>query len=85
MERFLRYSLTHARPIRLIYQDADGALRQCRATITAMSGDRITALCKRPKGELCLRPEQILSADYVPGDEGAGGDGAAGTSEKAGA
>ena len=75
MERFLRYSLTHARPIRLIYQDADGALRQCRATITAMSGDRITALCKRPKGELCLRPEQILSADYVRG-RGRGGAGA---------
>ncbi len=72
MERFLRYSLQHGKPIRLIVQEADGQLRQYRAVVTGLEGAEITALCKRPKTELHLRAEQILSADYIPGDEGAG-------------
>ena len=72
MERFLQYSLRHGRPIRLIWLTEEGQLCQGRVTVTALETEHLTALRKRPRGELRLALAQVLSADYIPGDEGQG-------------
>lgn len=70
MERFLRYSLDKQRPIRLMYMEEDGQMRQVNAQISAMDGATVCFTCLRPKGVFTIRMEQILSADYKRGDEG---------------
>lgn len=69
MERFLRYSLEKQRPIRLMYQAGE---RICQATVrvTALSGEKVAFVTLRPRGQMTLPVEQILSADYRKGDEG---------------
>lgn len=72
MERLLIYSLERQRPIQLMWQEADGALRQASAQVTAWDGRRVTFVTLRPKRTCCLPVEQLLSADYRKGDEGEG-------------
>ena len=70
MERLFRYSLERQRPIRLIWLDDGGALRQAAAQVLAVTPEGITVRTLRPKRELTLRREAVLSADYRKGDEG---------------
>lgn len=70
MERFLRYSLSHGRPIRLIYQETDGRMRQVTATVTALGEDGVELVTLRPRRTVSLPWERLLSADYRRGDEG---------------
>ena len=71
MERMLLYSMERQRPIRLIWQE-DGRLIQRRATVTALTENTVTVRSLRPKTEVTLQRESILSADFVKGDEGQG-------------
>lgn len=70
MERFLRYSLEKQRPIRLIFYDEDGTLRQANAQVQAITPDAVTFTTLRPKAQRSLPHTRILSADYKKGDEG---------------
>ena len=70
MERFLRYSLTHNRPIRLMLMTAEGQLRQVKAVVEALNGDSVSLYILRPPQRLTVQTEQLLAADYVHGDEG---------------
>ena len=70
MERFLRYSLERGRAIRLIYQEEDGRMRQVNAQVTAMRGSEVSFAVLRPRREVTLPMERVLSADYRKGDEG---------------
>lgn len=70
MERFLRYSLEKQRPIRLIFYDESGTLRQSNAQVQAIEADTVSFTTLRPKTQWMLPPESILSADYKKGDEG---------------
>lgn len=72
MERLLIYSLERARPIRLMWQEADGTLRQANAQVTAWDGAQVTFTTLRPRRTVCLPAAQLLSADYRKGDEGEG-------------
>ena len=70
MERFYVYSMERGRAIRLMWQEDDGALKQANAQVTAWDGSMLAVTTLRPKRQLTLRAEQILSADYRKGDEG---------------
>ena len=70
MERFLRYSLEKGQRIRLIYQTEEGGMRMVNAQVTAMGEDTVRVMTVRPRQEMELPLEQILSADYRRGDEG---------------
>lgn len=70
MERFLRYSLEKQRPIRLIFYDESGTLRQYNAQVQTIEADTVSFTTLRPKAQWTLPPESILSADYKKGDEG---------------
>ncbi len=69
MERFLRYSLEHERPIRgvLLLKEV---LVQKTFTVLALDPDGVT-LRLGPKGQPVLLPlPDILSCDYARGDHG---------------
>ncbi len=70
MERFLRYSLEKQRPIRLMFYDDSGTLRQLNVQVQAIAPEAVTFTTLRPKAQWLLPPERILSADYKKGDEG---------------
>lgn len=70
MERFLRYSLEKQRPIRLMFFDDEGKLRQVNAQITGIQGGMVCFTTLRPKGAWQISLSQMLSADYRKGDEG---------------
>ena len=70
MERFLRYSLEKGQHIRLIYQTEEGGMRMVNAQVTAMGEDTVWVMTVRPRQEMELPLERILSADYRRGDEG---------------
>lgn len=70
MERFLRYSLEKQRPIRLIFFNDEGKMKQVNAQIVRVDGQQVRFTCLRPKGEFAVSMAQILSADYKRGDEG---------------
>jgi hypothetical protein len=70
MERFLRYSLERGRAIRLIYQEEDGRMRQVSAQVTELAEDRVSFTTLRPKKDVTLPVDRLLSADYRKGDEG---------------
>ena len=71
MERFYVYSMERQRAIRLMWQEDDGTLRQANAQVTAWDGRQLSFTTLRPKGQWTLRADQILSADYKKGDDGA--------------
>ena len=70
MERFLRYSLEKAQRIRLIYQTEAGGMKMVNAQVTAMGERTVRIVTVRPRQEMELPLERILSADYCRGDEG---------------
>ena len=67
MKRFLRYSLEHERAIRLMYMDEEG-MKQVSATVTALTESEVCFTTLRPKRNITLALEQLLSADYRKGD-----------------
>lgn len=71
MERILRYSLDHRRPIRLIFQ-REGALQQRNVQVLALEADRVRLLSRRPREEWEMPLTDVLGADYARGDEGQG-------------
>lgn len=70
MERFLRYSLEKQRPIRLMFYDDDGNLRQSNAQVLSITPEAVAFATTRPKAHWVIPPDRILSADYKKGDEG---------------
>lgn len=70
MERFLRYSLERGRAIRLIYQEEDGRMRQVNAQVTTIQNGEVSLITLRPRREIILPMERLLSTDYRKGDEG---------------
>ena len=70
MDRFLRYSLEKGQRIRLIYQTEEGGMRMVNAQVTAMGEGTVRVMTVRPRQEMELPLERILSADYRRGDEG---------------
>ena len=70
MERFLRYSLEKGQRIRLIYQTEEGGMKMVNAQVTAMGEHTVRIVTVRPRQEMELPLERILSADYRRGDEG---------------
>ena len=71
MERILRYSLDHRRPIRLIFQ-REGALQQRNVQVLALEAGRVRLLSRRPREECEMPLTDVLGADYARGDEGQG-------------
>ena len=71
MERILRYSLDHRRPIRLIFQ-REGALQQRNVQVLALEAGRVRLLSRRPREEWEMLLMDVLGADYARGDEGQG-------------
>ncbi len=71
MERILRYSLDHRRPIRLIFQ-REGALQQRNVQVLALEAGRVRLLSRRPREEWEMPLTDVLGADYARGDEGQG-------------
>lgn len=69
MERILRYSLDHRRPIRLIFQ-REGTLQQRNVQVLALEQERVRLLSRRPQEEWEMPLWDILGADYARGDEG---------------
>ena len=69
MERILRYSLDHRRPIRLIFQ-REGRLQQRNVQVLALGKDRVRLASRRPREEWEMDLADILGADYARGDEG---------------
>ena len=68
MERILRYSLDHRRPIRLIFQ-REGALQQRNVQVLALEAGRVRLLSRRPREEWEMLLTDVLGADYSRGDE----------------
>lgn len=71
MERILRYSLDHRRPIRLIFQ-REGALQQRNVQVLALEAGQVRLLSRRPREEWEMPLTDVLGADYARGDEGQG-------------
>ena len=71
MERILRYSLDHRRPIRLIFQ-REGALQQRNVQVLALEAGRVRLLSRRPREEWEMPLTDVLGAGYARGDEGQG-------------
>ncbi|MCL1854186.1 MAG: hypothetical protein FWF86_00510 [Clostridia bacterium] len=69
MERFLRYSFEHGRPIRGVLL-VQGKLVQKTFTVLAMTRDEATLELGRKKPPLLLPRRDILSCDYARGDSG---------------
>jgi len=69
VERFLRYSLEHGRPIALMISDEKG-LRRINLTVSALDEEYISYTSSRSKKERTLPRACILSAAYARGDEG---------------
>lgn len=70
MRRFLQYSQERNRPIRLMYMDEGGALRQVTAVVTAFSDKEVSLYVLRPPRNITLPMDALLSTDYTKGDEG---------------
>ncbi len=68
-ERFLRYSLEHARKIRLMIQDEKG-IRRINAVVTQMDESAVYYVSAGAKKEKSIGRPQILAADYARGDDG---------------
>lgn len=70
MERLLRYSLEHTRQIRMMWQDADGAMRQSNVQVLRYDEVTVTCLVTRPKHEKTIPLERVLAVDFRKGDDG---------------
>ena len=70
MERLLRYSLEHTRQIRMMWQDADDAMRQSNVQVLRYDEVTVTCLVTRPKHEETIPLERVLAVDFRKGDDG---------------
>ncbi len=70
MERFFRYSLEHDRPIRLMYMDEQGQLRQVNAVVEKREQGVLSLYLLRPIRRIEIREADVLSCDYARNDEG---------------
>ena len=67
LERFLRYSLAHNRPIRVV----DAETLKCRnITVIALAGGQVSFLTARRKTPETRPISAFLSASYARGDDG---------------
>ena len=67
LERFLRYSMAHSRPIRVV----DAETLKCRnITVVALDGQQVTFLTARRKTPETKPVSAFLSASYARGDDG---------------
>ena len=69
MERFLLYSLERQRPIRLIFL-RDGRIWQRKVQVLALNENTVRLSSVRPREEWEMPRENLLGAEYAPGDEG---------------
>lgn len=67
VERFLRYSLAHNKPIRVV--DAD-TLKCRNITVITLDGQQVTFLTARRKTPETKPIGAFLSASYARGDDG---------------
>ncbi len=70
MLRFLRYSLERQKPIRLMLLTPEGAIRQVKAEVERYTEQEAQLYIIRPPQRLTVKLSAILSADYIPGDDG---------------
>ncbi|MBO2515701.1 MAG: hypothetical protein CW338_00295 [Clostridiales bacterium] len=67
-ERFLRYSLTHNRPVRILHA---GTMKFQNVTVVAMDGETFSYLsAKNRKIPVTCPLSDVLSAGYARGDKG---------------
>ena len=72
LHRFLRYSLSHGRPIRVMLME-DGLPRSLNLTVVAMDDEGFDYLsAKNKKQPRRLRYGDALAASYARGDSGEG-------------
>lgn len=67
VERFLAYSLAHARPVRVLWADK---LKFQNITVTALTENEVTFVSARRKAPETQPLSRILSAAYARGDDG---------------
>lgn len=71
LERFLRYSLRHQRPIRVMLMDEAGQTRHQNITVQNLDEEGISYLSARNKKQPRHLPYQaLLAASYARGDDG---------------
>ncbi len=70
MERLLRYSHDHDRPIRLMLMTEDGQLSQVNARVTRYDADTVDFITTRSPRTVTVSRKEILSADFRKGDDG---------------
>lgn len=66
MERFLKYSMMHHTPVRVLMID----LKYRNITVTALDAEKVTCTDARHKIPYEIPLEHILSASYARGDDG---------------
>lgn len=67
LERFLRYSLAHNRPIRVLLADT---MKYQTITVIALNDAQVSFLTGRRKTPETLPLSALLSAGYARGDDG---------------
>ncbi len=70
MERFLQYSQERDKPIRVIFIDTDGKMRQVSAVVERREGSLVSLYIIRPPRRVTVPAADILAAGYMPKDEG---------------
>ena len=69
MERFLRYSMDHDRPIRAVFL-REGVLMQKKVTVFGLDNGQVTLCIGTQQQTLTLPVSDVLSCDYARGDHG---------------
>ena len=67
MERLLRYSLEHRRPVRIIWEE-DGKMLQSGAQVEALTETTVELTTTRPKRRVTLPLTALLAVDYRKSD-----------------
>lgn len=67
LERFLRYSLEHGRPVKVLFAET---LKYQNITVIALEGENVSFLTARKKQPQTLPLSAFLSASYARGDDG---------------
>ncbi len=70
MERMLRWSLEHDRPIRMMLMNEDGAFSQVNARITRYDADSVDFISTRSPRTVTVPRRDILAVDFRKGDDG---------------
>ena len=67
LERFLRYSLEHAKPVKVLLADT---LKYQNITVIALENETVIFVTARKKTPQALPRAAFLSASYARGDDG---------------